>query len=283
MISNEHSQSSTVIMSGKDFSRLKDFIYNECGINIVDSKKTMLEARLQKRLRKLNLTSFSNYCDYLFSPEGIQEEMTDMIDQITTNKTDFFREPAHFEYLSRSVLPHLAGTRRNIFVWSAGCSSGEEPYTLAMVLSDFANINRGFNFLILATDISTRVLDKAKYAVYDEERINPVPYDMRKKYLLKSKDMTKKIYRIVPALREQVRFRRLNFMDRDFGFREPMDVIFCRNVIIYFDKPTQEKLLNKFCQYLSPDGYLFMGHSETLFGMDVPLTQVAPTIYRRIA
>lgn len=269
-------------MSGKDFLRLKDFIYKECGINIIDSKKTMLEARLQKRLRKLDLKSFSLYCDYLFSSEGMQEELTDMIDQVTTNKTDFFREPAHFEYLSRTVLPNFARTRKKVFIWSAGCSSGEEPYTMAMVLNEFANYNRGFNFLILATDISTRVLDKARLAVYDEERISPVPSDMKKKYLLRSKDRTKSLYRIVPALREQIRFRRLNFMDSDFGFREPMDIIFCRNVIIYFDKPTQEKLLNKFCRYLSHGGYLFMGHSETLFGMNVPLTQVAPTIYRRL-
>ena len=283
MAYEDNSQNSIAAMSNKDFLRLKDFIYNECGINMVQSKKTMLEARLQKRLRTLNFTSFSNYCDYLFSQEGIKEELTDMIDQVTTNKTDFFREPAHFEYLSRNVLPNFARTKRNIFLWSAGCSSGEEPYTLAMVLNDFANANRGFNFLILATDISTRVLDKARFAVYDQERINPVPPEMRKKYLLRSKDKTKNLYRVAPALREQIRFRRLNFMDNDFGFREPMDVIFCRNVIIYFEKPTQERLLNKFCQYLSPDGYLFMGHSETLFGMNVPLTQVAPTIYRRLA
>jgi chemotaxis protein methyltransferase CheR len=282
MTNNENPQSSTIAMSGKDFLRLKDFIYKECGINIIDSKKTMLEARLQKRLRKLDLKSFSLYCDYLFSSEGMQEELTDMIDQVTTNKTDFFREPAHFEYLSRTVLPNFARTRKKVFIWSAGCSSGEEPYTMAMVLNEFANYNRGFNFLILATDISTRVLDKARLAVYDEERISPVPSDMKKKYLLRSKDRTKSLYRIVPALREQIRFRRLNFMDSDFGFREPMDIIFCRNVIIYFDKPTQEKLLNKFCRYLSHGGYLFMGHSETLFGMNVPLTQVAPTIYRRL-
>ncbi|MCX5812302.1 MAG: protein-glutamate O-methyltransferase [Proteobacteria bacterium] len=283
MIKDERSQSSTITMSNKDFSRLKDFIYNECGINIGDSKKTMLEARLQKRLRELKLNSFTLYCDYLFSPAGIQEELTDMIDQVTTNKTDFFREPGHFEFLNRIALPHLTRIRKNIFIWSAGCSSGEEPYTLAMVLSEFVNDNRSFNFQILATDISTRVLDKAKLAIYDEERISPVPPDMRNKYLLRNKDRTKKLYRVIPALREQIRFRRLNFMDSDFGFREPMDIIFCRNVIIYFDKPTQERLLNKFCQHLSPDGYLFMGHSETLFGMDVPLTQVAPTIYRRLA
>jgi len=281
MMYNNDSFNSTVAMSNRDFSRLKDFIYNECGINMVESKRTMLEARLQKRLRKLNLKSFSNYCDYLFSQEGIQDEMTDMINEVTTNKTDFFREPGHFEYLTCKALPELTLTKKNIYVWSAGCSSGEEPYTLAMVLKEYSSSNRAFNFLILGTDISTNVLDKARMAVYDQERINPVPHEFKKKYLLKSKDKVKKLYRITPELRETVRFRRLNFMDGDFGFREPMDIIFCRNVIIYFDKSTQEKLLNKFCKYLSPDGYLFVGHSETLFGMNVPLKQVAPTIYRR--
>jgi chemotaxis protein methyltransferase CheR len=199
-----------------------------------------------------------------------------MINQVTTNKTDFFREPAHFAYLTRKVLPEITRIKRTVAVWSAGCSSGEEPYTLAMVLREF-----GCNFIILATDISTRVLDRAELAVYDDEQVGPVPDPLKKKYLLKSKDPAKNLYRVIPELRERVRFRRLNFMDGDFGFREPIDVIFCRNVIIYFDKPTQERLLNKFCSHLSPKGYIFMGHSETLLGMDVPLTQVAPTVYRR--
>ena len=270
-----------VTLSGKDFSRLREFIYTQCGINITDVKRTMLEARLQKRLKMLGLPSFSTYCDYLFSREGMEEELIQMIDVVTTNKTDFFREPAHFEYLSQKAVPELLrkdGQRRVVSVWSAGCSSGEEPYTLAMVLKEF-----GCKFLILATDISTRVLEKAKLAIYEEEKVLPVPQELKRKYLLKSKDPHKKVYRIITELRESIRFRRLNFMDGDFGFREPMDIIFCRNVIIYFDKPTQEKLLNHFCDYLSPDGYIFMGHSETLYGMDVPLTQVASTVYRRSA
>ena len=276
MMQDDTRQTTMIALSNKDFSRLRTFIYKECGINIIDSKRTMLEARLQKRLRKLDLTSFSGYCDYLFSPNGIKEELTDMINQVTTNKTDFFREPAHFDYLRRKVLPELSRSRSTIAAWSAGCSSGEEPYTLAMVLKEF-----GCNFTILGTDISTKVLDKAKLAVYDEERIDPISPELKKKYLLASKDRIKRLYRIVPELRTHVRFRRLNFMDGDFGFREPLDVIFCRNVIIYFDKPTQEKLLRKFYKCLAPDGYLFMGHSETLFGMDVPLVQAAPTIYRK--
>ena len=163
MMQDDARQTTMVTLSNKDFSRLKTFIYKECGINIIDSKRTMLEARLQKRLRKLDLTSFSGYCDYLFSPTGIKEELTDMINQVTTNKTDFFREPAHFDYLRRKVLPELSRTRTTIAAWSAGCSSGEEPYTLAIVLKEF-----GCDFTILGTDISTKVLDKAKLAVYDE-------------------------------------------------------------------------------------------------------------------
>ena len=263
-------------MSQKEFVRLREFIYRECGITLIDAKKTMLEARLQKRLRQLNLKSFSQYCDYLFSKSGVEEELTDMLNQVTTNKTDFFREPAHFEYLKQKALPELTRLNRSLLVWSAGCSSGEEPYTLAMVLKDF-----GCAFTVLATDISTKVLEKARLAIYDDERIAPVPEEFKKKYLLANKDRTKKLFRVVPELRERVKLRRLNFMDSDFGFREPIDVIFCRNVIIYFDKPTQERLLNQFCRYLSPDGYVFMGHSETLLGMDVPLVPVAPTIYRR--
>jgi chemotaxis protein methyltransferase CheR len=272
----EINQGAMAVMSQKDFIRLREFIYSECGITLADVKKSMLEGRLQKRLRELNLKSFTQYCDYLFSASGVEEELTDMINQVTTNKTDFFREPPHFEYLKRTALPELSRLKRNLLVWSAGCSSGEEPYTLAMVLQDF-----GCNFTVLATDISTKVLEKARLAVYDEERVAPVPPDFKRKYLLTNKDRTKKLFRVVPELREKVKLRRLNFMDGDFGFREPIDIIFCRNVIIYFDKPTQERLLNHFCRYLSPHGYIFMGHSETLLGMDVPLVPVAPTIYRR--
>jgi len=271
----------TATLSLKDFSRLKGFIYSHCGINMTDVKRTMLEARLQKRLKTLEMPSFSSYCDYLFSREGTEKELVQMIDVVTTNKTDFFREPAHFQYLIDKALPEILrnhGKQKIVSVWSAGCSSGEEPYTLAMVLKEF-----GCNFHILATDISTRVLEKAKLAVYEKDRISPIPIELKRKYLLKSKDPNKKLYRIVGDLRDKVNFRRLNFMDDDFGFREKMDIIFCRNVIIYFDKITQERLLKRFCNYLSPNGYIFMGHSETLFGMNVPLKQVSPTVYAMCA
>lgn len=273
-------------MSSKDFSRLSEVIYRECGIKMSEGKKVMLEARLRRRLRDLCMQSFAEYCDYVLSPRGIENELFLMINEVTTNKTDFFREPRHFEYLVNTALPQVmrvdgAGTRRSLNIWSAGCSTGEEPYTLAMVLSAFAEQYGSLKFMILATDISTKVLQKATRAIYEMKAVEPVPAAMKKKYLLRSKDRNRDLVRIAPELRALVRFRRLNFMEGDFGMREPMDIIFCRNVIIYFDRPTQERLLNRFCEHLLPGGYLFMGHSETLNGLDVPLTPVGSTVYRK--
>lgn len=271
-------------LSMRDFNRLSKFIYDELGIKMPAAKKTMLEARLQKRLRALDIHSYGEYCDFLFSDRGVDEEMVQMIDLVTTNKTDFFREPEHFDYLLNKVLPeweHRHGGKK-LMVWSAGCSSGEEPYTLAMVLSEFAESCPGFRFEILATDISTRVLEKAKLAIYEQERVIPVPMPLKKKYLLRSRDKNNPKVRIVPGLRDKVRFRRLNFMDGDFGMREQLDIIFCRNVIIYFDRQTQERLLNHFYRHMAPGSHIFMGHSETLSGLNVPLTAVHPTVYRKI-
>jgi chemotaxis protein methyltransferase CheR len=273
-------------LSEKDFMRLSHFIHTECGIKMPVPKKVMLEARLRKRLRTLGLESFEEYCDFLFSQEGIENEQLLMINVVTTNKTDFFREPRHFEYLTKEVLPELmrlcdAGTRRPLSVWSAGCSTGEEPYTLAMVPSEFARLNPGFVFSILASDISTGVLEKAVRGIYKEERVEAVPSELKRKYLTKSRDRAKKLIRIVPELRSLVRFRRLNFLDHDFGMRELQDIIFCRNVIIYFDRPTQEKVLGRLCQHLIPGGYLFMGHSETLSSLDLPLVSIGPMVYRK--
>jgi chemotaxis protein methyltransferase CheR len=272
---------SGVRLSEREFRRLGEFIHASYGIKMPPVKKTMLQARLQKRLRMLGIGTFKAYIEYLFSPEGMREELPD-----TTNKTDFFREPAHFDYLVNTALPELmsstgAGIRRPLGIWSAGCSTGEEPYTLAMVLNNYAERNEGFRFSILGTDISLKVLEKAALGIYDENKVQPVPLEMKKKYLLRSKDKQKKHVRIVPELRSQVHFRSLNFMEGDFGMREKMDIIFCRNVIIYFDRTTQEGLLNRLASHLLPNGYLFMGHSETLSGLRVPLSLAAPTVYRR--
>ncbi|HBA55510.1 MAG TPA: chemotaxis protein CheR [Syntrophorhabdus aromaticivorans] len=270
-------------LSERDFVRLSTFIHSEYGIKIPPFKKTMLETRLQKRLRARGMKSFKDYCEYVFSPNGMENEVVYMIDVVTTNKTDFFREPEHFRFMTERALPELIRGDRHLSVWSAGCATGEEPYTLAMVLGEFLDreARGGFGFVIYGTDISTRVLETARQGIYGEERVSTVPLELKRKYLLRSKDKTKRLIRIAPELRAKVAFSRLNLMDPDFGFRTRMHIIFCRNVIIYFDRETQENLVRKMCRNLAVNGYLFMGHSETLHGMDVPLVQVAPTVYRK--
>lgn len=276
-------------LSPNDFNRLSEFIQSELGIKMPESKRSLLESRLQKRLRSLGMSTFREYCEFLFSPDGINAELVHMIDLVTTNKTDFFREPQHFDYLLNYALPDLvrswgSGLKKSLVIWSAGCSSGEEPYTLAMVLSEFAQRHPGlgFDFSIIATDISTRVLQAAGKGIYPEERVAPVPVELRRRYLLRSKDRASGLVRISRELRERVRFRRLNFMDDDFGFREQLDIIFCRNVIIYFDKETQKRLFEKFCDCLGTGRYICIGLSETLNGLDLPLVKVASSIYRKI-
>lgn len=271
-------------LSGRDLRRLCELIYAEAGIRLGSEKKTMLEARLKRRLRDLRFDSYSQYCDYLFTHKGLQQEKGELINVVTTNKTDFFREPGHFEFLAERGLPELAARAngRPLLAWSAGCSTGEEPYTLAMVLSDYAEQHPGFRFSILATDISTTVLEKAKIGIYSSDSVEPVPMAMRRKYLMRSRDRSSDLVRVAPELRGLVQFRQLNFMDADYGVSEEADAIFCRNVIIYFDRPTQEQILGKLARFLVPGGYLFVGHSETLHAMNLPLTAVAPALYRRV-
>jgi len=267
-----------------DFDRLRSLIYAESGINLGPEKKTMVEIRLKRRLGNLMFSTCAQYCEYVFAPEGGAHELIHLIDAVTTNKTDFFREPGHFEYLTSNALPELAarkGAARRSLIWSAGCSTGEEPYTLAVVLSEYAQICGGFQFGILATDICTEVLDKAALGIFKSEVVHPVPPELRRKYFLRSRDPKSDLLRVAPELRALVEFRRLNFMDADFGLAEPRDIIFCRNVIIYFDRPTQVRLLEKLTRHLAPGGYFFAGHSESLQGMDLPLTPVAPSVYRK--
>lgn len=270
-------------MTDRELKQFSEFIYSELGIKITPTKKTMLQARLQRRLRTLNLKSYADYLDYLQSLKGLEVELPQMVDAVTTNTTSFFREPKHFEFLARNILPTWQKKygHRTFSVWNAGCSSGEEPYTTAMVLMDHHERISPLKFSIVATDISTDILHKAARAVYEEEKIATIPVEFRRKYLLRSKDKAKRLVRIVPELREKVSFRRLNFMD-NFQFREKMDLIFCRNVMIYFDKKTQHELVGKFCNHLEPGGHLFIGHSESLSGTGLPLRQLAPATYVRI-
>ena len=275
-------------MRQREFERFSALIYDEAGIKIPPAKKTMLEARLQKRLKALGMHCFEEYADFVFSPEGQRQEMVQLVDVVTTNKTDFFREPQHFDFLVRTVLPNLNSVREGVLlsapfkIWSAGCSTGEEPYTMAMVLSEYARTNPGFRFSITASDICTKVLKTAKAAVYPEDRVDTIALALKQKYLLRSKDKNKGLIRICSELRNLVQFHRINLMDDELAIREQQDVIFCRNVIIYFDKPTQTRLMHKFHRRLMPGGFLFLGHSETLNGLDVPFQSVASTVYRKL-
>ena len=215
-------------LGNRDFARLAALVYSEAGIRLGPEKRTMLEARLKRRLRALALDSYARYCDLLFSEEGRGDERIRFIDVVTTNKTDFFREAGHFDFLAQRALPEWTarGMDRPMLLWSAGCSTGEEPYTLAMVLSEYAEAHPGFRFRILATDISTAVLEKAEMSVYTIDSVGPVAPELRRKYLLRSRDRSSNHVRVAPELRRLVEFRRLNFMDADYGLEQKADAIF---------------------------------------------------------
>ena len=269
-------------LKSSEFQLLATLVYKECGINLSESKNVMLESRLQKRLRILGIKTFDEYIKYISSKEGIENELVHMIDVVTTNKTDFFREPHHFDYLKDTLLPAFANETklsRPFRVWSSACSTGEEPYTLAMVMQDFVWEHSKFSYSILASDISTQVLQRASLAVYNAAYVNALPLHIKKKYFLKSKDQEKPTARIISALRERIEFMRINLMDSTLDIGEDMDAIFCRNVLIYFDRKTQYEVVSKLVQKLKPNGHLFIGHSESLHQFELPLKQVKPTIF----
>ncbi len=272
-------------ISNTDYARLRKLIYEQSGINLGTERKTMLESRIHRRLKALHMETHAEYCDYLFGAKGQKEEIVHLLDVVTTNKTDFFREPGHFDFLIQKALPDLMKRNTNgrpLLIWSAGCSTGEEPYTLAMILSEYAESHPGFRFRLLATDISTTVLAKAKLAVFSTDVIGPVPASLQRKYFMRGRAPGSTQVRVVPELRQLVEFRRLNFIDPNYGISEKADAIFCRNVIIYFDRPTQEAILLKLARHLVPGGYMLVGHAETLHDMRLPLVPVAPATYRRI-
>ncbi|MBN2161680.1 MAG: protein-glutamate O-methyltransferase [Pontiellaceae bacterium] len=275
----------TAHLSERTFRKFSDFIHARFGIKLPPAKRIMLESRLRKRLRELNIADFDAYAEYVLSGNN-PHELINMADVVSTNKTDFFREPYHFTLLSELVLPDLLqkrhGRSKPLQVWSAACSTGEEPYTLAMVLSEYAETQEEFPFRILATDLSTRVLKHAGQAVYAERRVAPIEMELRRKYLLRSKDPGAGVVRITPQLRKLVQFRRLNFLEDPYPEDHCMDVIFCRNVLIYFDRETQQNILSKMCATLRPGGYLFVGHSETLNGLNLPVKVVKSTLYRKL-
>ncbi len=270
-------------LSAKNFRRLSAFVNSYSGIKMPDGKQTMLEGRLRRRLRATGFSSLDAYCTYLFEDGGLETEAIALIDAVTTNKTDFFREPKHFEYLQHTALPSLVRSgKTSLRLWSAACSVGAEPYTIAMVLADYAEHSRPLDYFILATDLSTDVLTAARKGVYHKGMLAPVSDDYMQRFVNRSNDPHSDLVRISPALRSKVGFARMNFMDDTYPVGEPMDVIFCRNVLIYFDKVTQAKVLTRLCDCLVPGGYLFIGHSESITGFNLPIRTVGNTIFQKI-
>ncbi|MBI5380639.1 MAG: chemotaxis protein CheR [Opitutae bacterium] len=257
-------------------------INSRLGIKMPPSKQVMLQSRLQRRVRELGLASIHDYHTRFFSDEGAQEEeLEHLLNLATTNKTDFFREPDHFHYLACRVLPAWLKDRPSptLQVWCAGCSTGEEAYTLALTLLEQQE-RQDFQFDILATDVSTRVLHIAREAIYTEEQARPITPALKSRYLLRSTDPKARQVRMGPEVRQRVRFGHLNFLAESYGIPVTLDVIFFRNVMIYFDRDTQREVVSRMCRHLRVGGHLFIAHAETLQGMGLPLRSVGPSIYR---
>lgn len=268
-------------LSADEFDRVVSFIHSTTGIRLPPAKKTMVEGRLSRRMRSLGFDHLSDYIATIFDHGDQHDEVIHFVDALTTNKTDFFREPNHFKFLVSDVLPELAAQKRPAKFWSAACSIGAEPYTLAMVLSDFQRNSPNWRFSILASDISTKALTKAARAIFPEDMIEPVPMAMRQRYLLRSSDPSRQVVRLTPEIRNLVRFARINLIDERYPADKDMDVIFCRNLLIYFDRATQERVLSKLCTHLAPGGYLILGHTDSIAGMGLSVEWLGNSIFRR--
>lgn len=266
-----------------DFRFIADLIRERAGINLGPHKRAMVYTRLARRLRSLNLTSFKAYREIVSDPNS--SELVDFVNALTTNLTRFFREGHHFEHLGATVLPECenrvqVGGRRRLRIWSAGCSSGEEPYSIGIVVQDWLKGRYGWDARILATDIDTNILARAKAGLYSDESVSTVPKAFHGKYFVKDSSTPGKPWRVHPQVHALVTFKQLNLLGA-WPMKGPFDVIFCRNVLIYFDKPTQGVLINRFADLLVPNGYLYLGHSESIHRLTNRFEFVGRTIFRR--
>lgn len=274
------------ILSEKDFRSISKMVYEHCGINLHVGKKELIRARLAKRLRIGNFKSFSEYMKHVHD-DKTGKEFSILIDSLSTNLTSFFRERQHFEFLQSRFIPSLLEQKANkrnfrIRAWSAGCSSGEEPYSIAITLLDAIEGKGRWDIKILGTDISTSMLEVAKMGVYDKQRVNPVTPLQRQKYLLHNQKDRQSVFEVSKTLRDIIIFKYLNLMEEwPINPAGGVDFIFCRNVMIYFDKPTQEHLVNRFWNRLALGGMLFTGHSESLTGIEHKFKYIQPTIYTK--
>ena len=269
-------------LKDRDFRRFSSLMYECCRVNLHAGKKLLVQSRLNKRLRQLGLPDFGAYWEYL---QEHDEEVAAMVDCLTTNHTRFFREPRHFDFLEKRVFPQLRERGEgNIRIWSAGCSSGDEPYTLAIVLSEAIEDVRSRNALILATDISRRMLERAREGVYSKERIADVPPDLRMKHFdtVEGDGKGDLSFKVKRSLSDLVRFRALNLTGQ-WPMKREFDVILCRNVMIYFDRDTQNKLIDRFWHILKRDGVFIMGPCESLAGRACKFKFLEPSVYAKIA
>jgi chemotaxis protein methyltransferase CheR len=271
-------------ITDEDFHAFRDLIHRETGIALNDGKREMLCARLAKRLRHLGCQDYGEYYRYLVDGDPEGREKIEMINCVTTNKTDFFREPHHFDFLRNVVIPEVearsrTGGARRLRIWSAACSTGEEPYSIAMTLRDRIPAQLDWDIRILASDIDSEVLAKAQRGSYEDSRISDVPASFRTRYLRRDPEDDRRSI-VDSELQSLIGFRRINFMDEAWPIRTTFDVIFCRNVIIYFDRPTQQKLFERMALLLAPGGYLILGHSENLYGISDRFEALGNTVYR---
>jgi len=276
---------SEVTITDQEFRLFQNLIKAHTGIALSEHKRNLVCSRLGKRLRALSLPSFRKYYDYL-SDEAGQTELEHFVNAITTNKTDFYREKAHFDFLEQEMVSAWKARvvrtgKRQIRIWSAGCSSGEEPYTIAITLRNAIENFSAWDVRILASDIDTEVLDRAAQGVYSTERVADIPKPILERYFLRGTGSRAGFVQVAPEIRDLITFRQINLQWDPWPVRTLFDCIFCRNVIIYFDKPTQRRLMERFAAYLKDDAYLFLGHSESLYGMSDEFTLLRNTIYRK--
>lgn len=269
------------ILSDRDFNQIRKLVKDQTGINLSEGKRDMVYGRLSRRLRQLDLTDFRVYLKYL---ETDEVEVGNFINAITTNLTSFFREMHHFEYLKKTIIPSLLASNRDtgrIRIWSAGCSTGEEPYSIAMTLLDSIPDIAHWDVKILATDLDSNVVAHAKEGIYTMDRVKALPDNIQRKYFRKGRGSTEGSVKMSESLQSLITFKQLNLMHQ-WPMRGPFDVIFCRNVVIYFDKPTQRVLFDRYADMLRPDGHIFLGHSESLFKVSERFKLLGNTMYQRI-
>ncbi len=274
------------ILSDKEFELFRGLIYDTCGISLTLSKKELVKSRLTKRLSETGTNTFNEYYNFVTQTDRTGRELVHLIDNISTNKTDFFREKKHFDYLNKTLMPALISSKwksnnRKLRIWCAASSSGEEPYTLAMTVFNHIKPDSGWDIKILATDISTRILRKAIDGQYKKELLSDVPPEITSAHFSKVRVGNTNCYIAKDHLKEIITFRRFNLMTEKFPFKYPFDFIFCRNVMIYFDPETQEQLVAKFYNCLPQNGHLFIGHSETLSKGKSAFKYIQPAVYQK--